>query len=78
MKNLLRRRSCWLKRTKPLDESQEVLFSMIDMKLVSMVLKMRFISTHQLEWCQEKLNNINLEEERVTRGCSTSCLFPPS
>lgn len=82
MKNVLRRKKrCWLKRTNPFDEPQrlEVLFSMIDMKLVSRVLKMSVISTHQLQWGQEKLDDIDFENERVVRGPSTSsCLFPPS
>lgn len=63
----------------PLEASleKEILFTMIEMKLVSRVLKMSMISTSQLEWCQEKLNDVKFEAGKVTRA-NTVSLFPSS
>ncbi|WKA04632.1 hypothetical protein VitviT2T_022647 [Vitis vinifera] len=81
MKDLQGKKRCWLKRSmaNPLGESQkkEMLFTMIDMKLVSRVLHMSLISSSQLNWCQEKLDNIEFKEGNVIREC-TSPLFPSS
>lgn len=80
LKNLQGKRKCWLRRvTNPLEESQtkEILFTMIDMKLVSRVLKMNMISSPQLKWCQEKLHSIEFKEGKVMRG-GTSPFFPSS
>ncbi|XP_043705056.1 uncharacterized protein LOC122654852 [Telopea speciosissima] len=79
LKDLQRRKKCWLKRAKLVEHNQrrEILFSMIDMKLISRVLQMPIISTSQLKWCQEKLNSIEFTEGKVTRVW-TNCLFPPS
>ncbi|CAK9142504.1 unnamed protein product [Ilex paraguariensis] len=70
LKDLRGKKRCWVKRlTNPLGESQkkEILYAMIDMKLISMVLKMSLISTSQLKWCQEKLKNIEFKEGKVMR-----------
>ncbi|CAL5367791.1 unnamed protein product [Camellia sinensis] len=80
LKDLQGKKRCRLKRiVKPMEESQkkEILFTMIDIKLVARVLKMSMISTAQLKWCQEKLNNIEFKEGKVTRTCTCS-LFPSS
>ncbi|CAK9186085.1 unnamed protein product [Ilex paraguariensis] len=80
LKDLRGKKRCWVKRlTNPLGESQkkEILYAMIDMKLISMVLKMSLISTSQLKWCQEKLKNIEFKEGKVMR-VPTGLLFPSS
>lgn len=80
LKDLKGKKRCWLKRAvNPLEASQnkEILFTMIEMKLVSRVLKMSMISTSQLKWCQEKLNDVKFEEGKVTRANIVS-LFPSS
>ncbi|KAF8390191.1 hypothetical protein HHK36_024713 [Tetracentron sinense] len=79
LKDLERKKKCWLKRAKLVEESQrrEILFSMIEMKLVSRVLKMSTISTSQLKWCQEKLSSIEFKGGGVFRT-PTACVFPPS
>lgn len=82
MKDLQGKQRCWLKKVlNPVEESQrkEILFTMIDMKLVSRVLQMYTISSSQLKWCQEKLDNIEFKEGKVFRVCSsTGPLFPLS
>ncbi|XP_059670347.1 uncharacterized protein LOC132315918 [Cornus florida] len=80
LKDMQRKKKCWLKRvTDPCGETQkkEILITMIDMKLVSRVLKMSMISTAQLKWCQEKLNSIEFKEGKFMRA-STGPLFPSS
>ncbi|KAL3844665.1 hypothetical protein ACJIZ3_002068 [Penstemon smallii] len=82
VKDLQRKRNGWLKRkVKPLESDMKddvhVLFTMIDLKLVEMVLKMSIISTSHLEWCQEKLNNLDFKQGKIYRD-SKSCLFPSS
>ncbi|KAJ6371330.1 hypothetical protein OIU77_001772 [Salix suchowensis] len=71
----------WLRRAvePTLEESQkkEMLFTMIDLKLVSRVLQMSVLSTSQLKWCQEKLDDIAFTEGKIARACTGGPLFPP-
>ncbi|KAJ6371332.1 hypothetical protein OIU77_001772 [Salix suchowensis] len=64
----------WLRRAvePTLEESQkkEMLFTMIDLKLVSRVLQMSVLSTSQLKWCQEKLDDIAFTEGKIARACT--------
>ncbi|XP_062106645.1 uncharacterized protein LOC133817987 [Humulus lupulus] len=79
LKDLEGKKRCLLKRlVNPLEESQrqEMLFAMIDVSLVSRVLQMSMISSSQLKWCQEKLDNIEFKDGKVVRACTES-LFPP-
>ncbi|XP_021905383.1 uncharacterized protein LOC110820261 [Carica papaya] len=58
-------------------EKMEMLFTMIDMKLVSRVLQMSAVSSSQLKWCQEKLDSIHFNKGKLFR--TGSCrLFPDS
>ncbi|XVE83772.1 hypothetical protein DITRI_Ditri16bG0113300 [Diplodiscus trichospermus] len=71
---------CWLnKAVKPMEESQKeaILFTIIDMKLISRVLEMSALSSSQLRWCQEKLNNIEFKRGRLFRTAGGP-LFPSS
>ncbi|KAK1283664.1 hypothetical protein QJS10_CPB21g00627 [Acorus calamus] len=79
MNDLQRKRRWSLTRNHPLEECQrmDLFFSMIDIKLVSRVLKMSMLSTNQLNWCLEKLNHIEFKDGKVVRA-NTSILFPPS
>ncbi|KAK4801456.1 hypothetical protein SAY86_021943 [Trapa natans] len=56
---------------------KEILFTMIDLKLVSRVLKMKNISSSQLKWCQSKVDNISFHRGTVVRGGAYP-LFPVS
>ncbi|XP_051117961.1 uncharacterized protein LOC127242457 [Andrographis paniculata] len=81
MKHLRGKKRCCLKRrVEPLrteDEKINLLFATIDMKLVDQVLKMSLISGQQLEWCREKLNNLEFGQGRVLRSHMYH-LFPRS
>ncbi|KAF5748990.1 hypothetical protein HS088_TW04G00951 [Tripterygium wilfordii] len=70
-------RCCLRRGVKPPEETQKkMLHTMVDMKLVSRVLRMSVVSTSQLKWCKEKLDNIVFEEGKVVRAHSAPFLFP--
>ncbi|KAF2313621.1 hypothetical protein GH714_012439 [Hevea brasiliensis] len=72
---------CWFRRVvKPdIEKSQrkEMLFTMIYIKLISRVLQLPVLSSAQLNWCQEKLDNIQFQEGKIVRASSSGLLFPP-
>lgn len=80
MKDLRGKQRCWLRRVKIMEdvEKKEMMFSMIELKLVARVLMMSVISTSQLQWCKQKLDNIEITNGRITRTCTGSLLFPSS
>lgn len=82
LKDLYGKKRCWINKVvKPLEESQrkDMFLVMIDMKLVSRVLQMSTISSSQLKWCKQKLENIIFEDGKVFRTCTiASSMFPPS
>lgn len=82
MKDLYGKQRCWLRRrVKVMQdvEKKEMMFAMIELKLVSRVLTMPVISTPQLQWCKQKLDGIEINHGRITRSsCADSTLFPPS
>ncbi|KAG8659534.1 hypothetical protein MANES_02G046800v8 [Manihot esculenta] len=75
------KRRCWLRRVvKPdVEESQrkEMLYTMIDIKLISRVLQLPMLSSAQLNWCKEKLHNIQVQEGKIVRASTSGPLFPP-
>ncbi|EEF30535.1 conserved hypothetical protein [Ricinus communis] len=71
---------CWFRKVvNPVEESQRkvMMFTMIDIKLVSRVLQLPVLSSSQIKWCQEKLGNIGFEEGKIVRACNCGPLFPP-
>ncbi|XVF58281.1 hypothetical protein PTKIN_Ptkin07bG0052400 [Pterospermum kingtungense] len=80
LKDLQGKQRCWFKKAvSPVEESQKetMLFSIIDMQLVSRVLQMSVVSSAQLKWCQDKVNNIEFKRGRLFRT-HTGPLFPSS
>ncbi|KAI3713162.1 hypothetical protein L1987_71735 [Smallanthus sonchifolius] len=83
MKDLYGKQRCWLRRRVKIMEEvekKEKMFAMIELKLVSRVLMVSVISTSQLQWCQQKLDSIEISHCSITRSssCTGSLLFPPS
>ncbi|KAI3665869.1 hypothetical protein L6452_44504 [Arctium lappa] len=81
MKDLKGKTRCLLRRrVEHLGDVQnkEMMFTMIELKLVARVLMMSVISTSQLQWCQQKLDNIEISHGRITRSYTGSLLFPTS
>ncbi|KAM7268365.1 hypothetical protein ACFE04_010531 [Oxalis oulophora] len=79
MKDLQGKARCWLRRVviNPTEESErkDTLLAMVDLKLVSRVLHMSTLSSSQLKWCQQKLQNIEFQQGKLFRTCTTT-FFP--
>lgn len=56
-------------------EEVELLFGLIDIKVVSRVLRMVRISKEQLLWCEEKMSKLDIPESKLQRDGSP-VLFP--
>ena len=70
LKETLKSGNCILKKFQKHredDGDHQVLyfFSQVDMKLVARVLRMSRITSEQLVWCRNKLNNINFVSRRI-------------
>ncbi|PIN16301.1 hypothetical protein CDL12_11047 [Handroanthus impetiginosus] len=81
LKELQGKKKCWLRtKVKPVQEQHEktnLLFAMIELKLVQKLLKISVISSSHLKWCQEKLNNLEFRHGKVFRR-PMNHLFPSS
>lgn len=76
LKELRRRRKGWKKKSwPPTEEEVELLLGLIDVKVLSRVLRMVRISTEQLFWCEEKMKKIDLTDGKLQRDPSP-ILFP--
>ncbi|XP_031477615.1 uncharacterized protein LOC116248783 [Nymphaea colorata] len=74
-KDMVRKKKGWLLKRRRMDTVEEAqkleyLFALIEIKLVSRVLKMSHLSTSQLNWCQHKLQGIEFHGGKLYRGCS--------
>ncbi|GJN04015.1 hypothetical protein PR202_ga21521 [Eleusine coracana subsp. coracana] len=56
-------------------EEVQLLFALIDIKVVSRVLRMAKLSKEQLLWCEEKMSKLDLSDNRLRRDGSP-ILFP--
>ncbi|WVZ15729.1 hypothetical protein V8G54_013295 [Vigna mungo] len=71
VKELRRSRKCLRKRKLKGEEEMEILMALIDLKMVSRVLRMSELSEEQLHWCEEKMRKekkgkeMNVESERA-------------
>lgn len=76
LKELLKKKKGWKKKSWPSTlEEVELLFGLIDIKVISRALRMARISKEQLLWCEEKLSKLNLSESKFRRD-GTPVLFP--
>ncbi|XP_072978431.1 uncharacterized protein [Typha angustifolia] len=75
LKDLTRKRRKQVRSREPKELQVDIIFGLIDVKLVSRVLKMSVITTQQLNWCQEKLKGMEFKQGKFTRTGSR-CLFP--
>ncbi|KAI3922400.1 hypothetical protein MKX01_006089 [Papaver californicum] len=75
IKDLRRAGKCIRKRKLKEEEEMEILMSLIDLKVVSRVLRMTEISEEQLHWCEEKMNKIRVWEGKLQRD-SSPLFFP--
>ncbi|KAB5531846.1 hypothetical protein DKX38_018516 [Salix brachista] len=75
LKDLRRGRSCIRKRKLTVEEEMEILMGLIDLKLVSRVLRMTDMSEEQLHWCEEKMSKVRLLDGKLQRD-SSPLFFP--
>ncbi|KAL9243423.1 hypothetical protein vseg_017313 [Gypsophila vaccaria] len=70
-------RSCILFRKRRIErrDAMEIMMALIDIEVVSRVLRMRDITTQQLKWCEEKMSKVRLLEGKLQRD-SSPLFFP--
>ncbi|GKV39427.1 hypothetical protein SLEP1_g47192 [Rubroshorea leprosula] len=75
LKDLRRARKCIRKRKLKGDEEMEILMGLIDLKVVSRVLRMKDLSEEQLHWCEEKMSKVKVLDGKLQRN-SSPLFFP--
>lgn len=69
------RRSCLRKRILGADEEMEILMALIDLKVVSRVLRMKDLNDEQLHWCENKMSKVKVSDGKLQRD-SSPLFFP--
>uniref|UniRef100_A0A5B7BZN7 Ribosomal protein L34Ae n=1 Tax=Davidia involucrata TaxID=16924 RepID=A0A5B7BZN7_DAVIN len=75
LKDLRRAGKCLRKRRLKEEEEMEILMALIDIKVVSRVLRMSELSEEQLHWCAEKMNKVSVGDGKLQRD-SSPLFFP--
>ena len=75
LKELGRQWRCQKKGKTKEEEGMEILMGLIDMKVVSRVLRMPDISEEQLHWCHEKMSKVRVWNGKIQRD-SSPLFFP--
>ncbi|RRT46140.1 hypothetical protein B296_00022638 [Ensete ventricosum] len=76
VKELFKKKKGWKKKTWPATLGEvELLFAIIDIKVISRVLRMQRLTKEQLLWCEEKMSKLDLSENKLHR-VGTPLLFP--
>ncbi|KAL2321196.1 hypothetical protein Fmac_030165 [Flemingia macrophylla] len=75
VKDLRRSHKCLRKRKLKGEEEMEILMALIDLKVVSRVLRMSELSEEQFHWCEEKMSKVKVVEGKLQRD-STPLFFP--
>ncbi|XVF53910.1 hypothetical protein PTKIN_Ptkin05aG0137800 [Pterospermum kingtungense] len=76
LKDHRRAHKCIRKRKHKVEKEMEILMGLIDLKVVSRVLRMSDLSEEQLHWCEEKMSKVRIVEGELQREPST--LFFPA
>lgn len=64
------------KRKLKVEEEIEMLMALIDLKVVSRVLRMEELSEEKLHWCEKKMSKVRVVEGKLCRDYSTPLFFP--
>ncbi|XP_050375935.1 uncharacterized protein LOC126793448 isoform X2 [Argentina anserina] len=75
IKDLRRSHKCLRKKSLKVEEEMEILLGLIDLKLISRVLRMSDLSANQLHWCEEKMSKVRVLDGKYQRD-STPLFFP--
>ncbi|KAJ8622878.1 hypothetical protein MRB53_031407 [Persea americana] len=76
LEDVRRRGKCFKKKRLKGEEEMEILMGLIDLKVVSRVLRMSGLTYEQLQWCEEKMSHVRVWEGKLQRDSSP--LFFPS
>ncbi|KAJ1685689.1 hypothetical protein LUZ63_017079 [Rhynchospora breviuscula] len=77
VKELLKKKKGRKSKTWPgSSEELDLLFSLIDIKVVARVLRMAHLSKEQLLWCEEKMSKIDLSSDGKLKRDASPILFP--
>ncbi|CAO2818099.1 unnamed protein product [Amaranthus hypochondriacus] len=76
LKELQRSRICLRKKKLTKEEEMEILMGLIDLKVVSRVLRMANITQEQLHWCEAKMDKLRILDGKLQRD-SSPLFFPP-
>ncbi|KAL2342488.1 hypothetical protein Fmac_003773 [Flemingia macrophylla] len=68
--------TCLRKRKIKVEKDMDILMALIDLKVVSRVLRMNALSEEQLHWCEEKMSKVRIMEGKLQRDYSTPLFFP--
>ncbi|KAJ1684907.1 hypothetical protein LUZ63_016297 [Rhynchospora breviuscula] len=76
LKDLVRQRRCFIQRKLvKVEDEMEIIMGLIDLKVVSRVLRMPNITQEQLEWCEQKMSKVRVFEGKIQRD-SSPLVFP--
>lgn len=66
------------KKKMSIEEEMEILMGLIDLKVVSRVLRMNEMNEENLHWCEEKMSKVKIiQGGKVLQRDSTPLFFPP-
>ncbi|KAF3328927.1 hypothetical protein FCM35_KLT06005 [Carex littledalei] len=76
VKDLVRRRKCFIQRKLiKVEDEMEILMGLIDLKVISRVLRMPNVTEEQLHWCEQKMTKVRVLEGKIQRD-SSPLAFP--
>ncbi|KAL3529283.1 hypothetical protein ACH5RR_008605 [Cinchona calisaya] len=75
LKELKRSGNCLRKRRLKLEEEMEILMALIDLKVVSRVLRKRELNEEQVHWCEDKMSKVRVSDGKLQRD-SSPLFFP--
>ncbi|KAL2479084.1 uncharacterized protein Fot_48098 [Forsythia ovata] len=76
LNELRRSGTCLRKRRLRAEEEMEILMALIDLKVVSRVLRMKELNDEQLHWCENKMSKVKVSDGKLQRDSSP--LFYPA
>lgn len=83
LKDLTGKKRCWFNKrgttvhVGDFEARKEMLFSMINLKLVRRVLDLYIVTTPQLKWCKDKLDSVTFMGGSVATISFIRPMFPP-
>lgn len=75
LNELRRSGKCLRKRKLKVEEELEIMMALIDLKVVSRVLRMADLNGEQLHWCENKMSKVRVSDGKLQRD-SSPLFFP--